>query len=157
MVNRGKSFTGNQPDLFQQVADHTPAHLAENAPDLDIRLELLAGINDALRQAAKHGLSRERVVDRMNACLPEDKHITLRQFNGWTAASAEDRPFPAEMLPPLIWALRGILTPLEVITGVLGLHVMDEQEAMAKELGDTILTKTRLAQRERMLRNQLGG
>jgi len=151
------SFTSDQPDLFQQVGGMTPTHLSDNAPDLDIRLELLAGIKEALRQAARHGLGRERIIDRMNLCLPDESQITKRQFDGWTAKSSEDRPFPAEMLPPLIWALRGVLTPLEVITKALGLHVIDEQEALAKQLGETILTKTQIAQQERFLRNKLGG
>lgn len=156
MVNREEKLTADQGDLFLQLGEHTPAFQAENAPDLFIEPELRGALAYCLREAKKHGLSRERVLERMNLCLPEEKHVTLRQLNGWLAASAEDRPFPAEMLPAFVWAVRGIVAPVEVITRVLGLHVMDEQEAMAAELGETILTKARATQRERLLRKQLG-
>lgn len=152
-----KKLTSEQGDLFQQLGEHEAAYRAENAPDLHIRDELLGAIAFALREAKKHGLSRERVVERMNLCLPKDAQLTLRQLNGWTAQSAESRPFPAEMLPAFCWAVRGVIAPVEVITRALGLQVMDEVEAMAAELGETVLHKARLAERERLLKYRLGG
>ena len=151
-----KKLTSEQGDLFQQVVDHTPAHLSDNAPDLDIEMELMGAVQFALREAKKYGLSRERVVDRMNQCLPEHDRITKRQLDGWCAKSAEHRPFPAKYLPAFCWAVRGVIAPVEVITRALGLHVIDAQEYAATELGKTVLDKTRLTQRERQLKNILG-
>ncbi len=157
MDRAGKSFTSEQPDLFQQLAQVEPEYRAANAPDLDVRDKLRVFLRESAKLAQKHGVSRERVVERMNLCLPDGPSITPRQLNGWLATSAEDRPFPAEMLPAYIWATHGNLAPLEVLTGALGLFVMDEQEAIAAELGETILNKSRLAHRERNLRKRLGG
>lgn len=154
---REKDFTTEQGDLFQQLSGHEAAYRADNAPDLYVRDELLGAVAFALREAKKHGLSRERVVERMNLCLPSEAQITLRQLNGWTAQSAESRPFPADMLAAFCWAVRGVIAPVEVITRALGLHVIDEQEALAAELGETVLHKARIAQRERILKTKLGG
>lgn len=156
MDRAGKSFTSEQPDLFQQLAQIEPEYRAANAPDLDVRDKLRVFLRESAKLAQKHGVSRERVVDRMCLCLPERPPITMRQLNGWLAASAEDRPFPAEYLPAFIWATRGNLGPLEVMTEALGLHLIDEQEAIAAELGETILQKSRITKHERDLRSRLG-
>lgn len=152
-----KSFASEQGDFFQQLDSHEPEYRAANAPDLDIKDKFRVYLKESLKHAQKYGISRDRVVERINLCLPEDGRITPRQLNGWLAASAEDRPFPAEILPAFIWATRGNLGPITVLTEALGLHLMDEQEALAAELGETVLTKARIAQRERALRNKLGG
>ncbi|HFE31891.1 MAG TPA: hypothetical protein ENJ17_01120 [Gammaproteobacteria bacterium] len=157
MVNRQEKFTTNQPDLFQQLEEAESAWLADNAPDLYIRDELRGAMAYALREARKYGLSRQRVVERMNLCLPEEALVSERQLNGWLASSAEDRPMPAEYLPALVWAVRGIVSPVEVLTRALGLHLIDEHEHIAAELGKTLVEEQRARQRKRTLQIRLGG
>lgn len=157
MVKPAENLTTDQPDLFRQLDQADAAWLADNAPDLYIRDELRGAMAYALREAKKHGLSRERVVERMNLCLPEEAIITKRQLDGWLASSAEDRPMPAEYLPALVWAVRGIVSPLEVLTRALGLHLIDEHEHIAAELGQTLVAEQRARQRKRILQMRLGG
>jgi len=152
------SFTSKpmQQDLLHGLEHVEPDYLAGNAPDLDIRDKLRVFLKEALTLARKnYGLSRDRVVDRINLCLAEEDQITERQLNGWLAVSAEDRPFPLHILPAFIWATRGNLSPLEVVTESLGLHLMDHQEVIAARLGENIINKTRAAKEERELRNLL--
>lgn len=157
MAKKQKSLTSVQVDLFQQVVDYTPAYRSENAPDLNLRHEFMGAISYCMREARKNGISRERVVERMNLCLDQEEQITLRQFNGWTAKSAEYREFPAIYLPAFIWACLGTIAPLQLISQSIGLHITGEEEVLAQELGETVLEKQRLAERERQLRNKLGG
>lgn len=154
MVKRVKSFTSEHPDLFQSL-EGTPLLHSENAPDLDIELELMASIKYALRQAKQHGIGRERIVDRMNQCLPKEQHITLRQLNAWCAESKEFSNFPAKYLPAFVWACSGIVAPLDVITGVLGLGLVDEEEQLAAELGNTFKMESELRQHRRLLQKRL--
>jgi len=151
-----QNFTGNTPDLFQQLDGMEPAHLAENAPELDIEIEFRGAVAYCLREAKKRGQSRDRIVDRMNRCLPDiKKPITKRMLDGWTATSQEDRPFPAVYLPAFIWACLGYLAPLDVITRVLGLHLMDEQEMTAAELGRALHEQAQVSKKKRLLLKQL--
>jgi hypothetical protein len=152
-----EKITGETPDLFQQLDGIEPAHLAANAPDLNIELEFRGALAYCLREASKRGLSRERIVDRMNQALPGlRKKITKRMLDGWTAASSEDRPFPAVYLPAFLWACLGYLAPLDVLARVLGLHLMDEQEITAAELGKALAEQAQVSKRKRLLLKQLG-
>lgn len=147
-------MTSNQPDLFDLVTGE-PEYLSANAPDLDLEDEFRAALKFCERQAKKHGLSRERILERINMCFPERDNFTLRQLNGWMATSAEDRPFPAWILPAYIWAVRGIVVPMEILSNAIGLRLLDENEALAAELGETVLNKARIAKQERVLKNRL--
>lgn len=155
MENNDKKITPIQPDLFQQLANHEPEYLSDNAPDLDIEQEFMGQIKYALRTAKKRGLGRERIIERMNMCLPEELHITKRQLDAWCAESKEYHHFPAIYLPAFIWAVRGIITPLEVLTGVLGLAVLDEHEQLAAELGKTAMKRVEATKMERLLKRRL--
>jgi len=149
-----KKITTIQPDLFQQLGNHEPDYLSDNAPDLDIEQEFMGQIKYVLRQAKKRGLSRDRIIERMNLCLPEELHITKRQLDAWCAESKEYHHFPAIYLPAFIWAVRGVLTPLEVLTGALDLVVLDEQEQLAAELGRSVLTKVQASKTERLIKKK---
>jgi len=143
-------------DLFQRVEAIRPAVQSPAAPDFDIELELLAALKQSLREARNHGLSRERIVERINECLPEERHITLRQLNSWCAVSKEQHPLPAWVLPALCWALDGVISPLEVLTRAMGLYLIDEQEMMATRLGRVAVEKAALSREERRLKTTLG-
>jgi len=95
-VKPSQFFTPNQGEFFPGLAQPWDAG---NAPALDLGTELLGALCAALREARDRGLSRERIVGRINLCLAPDQRITLRQLNTWTAPSAEGKRFPAEYLP----------------------------------------------------------
>ncbi len=154
MENSDKKITTIQPDLFQQLSNHEPEYLSDNAPDMDIEQEFMGQIKYVLRIAKKRGLTRERIVDRMNLCLPEELQVTKRKLDSWCAESKEYHYFPAIYLPAFIWAVRGVITPLEVLTGVLGLVVLDEHEQLAAELGRSVLTKVQAAKTERDIKKR---
>lgn len=145
-----------QPDLFQRLIDHEPDYLAANAPDLDIEQEFMGAIKYALRLAKKNGLSRERIVDRMNLCLPESLYVTKRQLDAWCAESKEYHHFPAIHLAAFTWATNGVISPLKVISEALGLHLVDENQIMAAELGKTMLIKVNASKTEREIKQKFG-
>lgn len=154
MENNDKKITSNQGDLFQQLAEHEPDYLSDNAPELDIEQEFMGQIKYALRQSKKRGLSRERIIERMNLCLPEELHITKRQLDAWCAESKEYHHFPAIYLPAFIWAVRGVLRPLEVLTGALDLVVLDEHEQEIVELGRAHLTQVQASKTARLIKKK---
>lgn len=154
MENNDKKITTNQPDLFQQLSDE-PEYLSENALDLDLEQEILGAIKYALRESKKIGLGRERIVERMNLCLPEELHVTKRQLDAWCAESQEYKRFPLVHLAAFIWATKGIVSPLEVITRALGFFLLDKNEHKAAEIGRYAVIKTEAAQMERILKRQL--
>ena len=154
MEKNDKKITTIQPDLFQHIGSHEPDYLSDNAPDLDIEQEFMGQVKFALRQAKKRGLSRERIIERMNLCLPEELHITKRQLDAWCAESKEYHHLPAIYLPAFIWAVRGVLTPLEVLTGVLDLVVLDEHEQEIVELGRAHLTQVQASKTARLIKKK---
>jgi len=146
----------SQGDLLAALDQPTVID-SPNAADLDIGPELLGAINTAIREARARGLSRERIVDRMNLALPERaKAVTLRQLNAWTAASAEFHEIPARYVPAFCWATSSD-APLRVIANVLGLDLVDGREAAAKRLGDNLVAEVRLKRERRVLTQVLGG
>jgi hypothetical protein len=148
-----KSVPTDQPDLFQCLDQ--PATPSAGA-DLDIGPELLGAINTALRLARGRGLSRERVVDAMNRLLPDlDKPLTVRQLNGWTAASDEFREFPARFLPAFCSATDCDL-PLTVLAQAIARELVDSREAAAKRLGEHHIQMARLKRELRALQQELG-
>ncbi|MGQ0622754.1 MAG: hypothetical protein ACT4QA_23095 [Panacagrimonas sp.] len=140
-----------QPDLFQQLS--APAPTPANA-DLDIGPELLGAINTALRLARTSGMSRDRIVDRMNELLP-DQAITLRQLNAWTAQSKEFHEFPARYMPAFCAATDCDL-PLRVLAQAYGRDLIDAREATAKQLGETQIEIARLRRHAGSLTRTLG-
>ncbi|MCC7413332.1 MAG: hypothetical protein IT495_17080 [Gammaproteobacteria bacterium] len=155
MAKPPRNISPKQGDLFQRL--ESPSLEAANAADLDIGPELLGAVHAALREARGWGLSRERIVDRMNIALPElDRAITARQAYSWTAQSKEYHELPARYLPALCWAL-GSELPLRVLANALGYDLVDRRDAVALRLGQLSITRAQLTREERTLREQLGG
>lgn len=149
-ANRGRSSSekgcefsaGEQGELFERLAE--PSVIGRtNAPCLDIWGELLGAIHHALREARENGITRDRVVDRMNLAVQCKPPITKRQLDCWTANSREDRHFPLEYLPAFCWAV-GSDFPLRVLAGTLGFDLVDAREAAIKRLGETHIQIGRL-------------
>lgn len=156
MVNSDEKTTSIQGDIFQQLAEHDAIEAAD-AFDLDIGPELSGAVNQAIRQGKKQGLSRDRIVERMNLCLPDmEKEITLRQLNAWTAQSKEFHEFPARFLPAFCWATGSIL-PVLAIANAINHDLVDGREHKAMELGNTLVESARLTRKAKALKQQLGG
>lgn len=123
--------------------------------DLDIGAELLGAVSTALRLARVDGMSRERVVDAMNALLPEqDTQITLRQLNCWTARSKEFHEFPARWLPAFC-AATGCDLPLRVLAQAIQRDLLDARGLAAAQLGETRIQSARLRRQAQALEKQL--
>lgn len=153
-VKDDRSFPSIQMDFLQQLEN--PADPPANA-DLDIHFQLLGAIKTAIADARGRGLSRERIVDRMNLLLPElDKPITLRQLNSWTAASKEYSEFPARYLGAFC-AATGCDLPARVIAQAIGKDLVDARELAAKRLGENMIETARLARERGQLKSALGG
>lgn len=156
MANTEKSFTSDQLDIFQRLAEETAIEAA-TAVDLDIGPELQGALNSGIRNAKTRGLSRERIVERMNLCLPDqEKPITLRQLNSWTAQSKEFHEFPARYLPAFAWACSCTLT-VRVLANAINHDLHDRRDGLALELGQTLVESAQLTRKARELKKQLGG
>jgi len=153
VANNKQFFSGEQGDLLRQLDDPDDLLSTDTPPDLDIADEFRGAVSFMLREAKKRGLSRDHIIDRMNMCLPEQKKpITKRKLDSWMARSKEDHPFPAVYLPALTWACTGIVAGIDVIVRSVGMHLISDQEMVAKELGEVAIGKTQLGKRERQLR-----
>lgn len=155
MAKRQQNSSSVQADLFQQL--ERPALESAESLDLDLAPELLGAVNTALREARQNGLSRERIVERMNASLPDlERPVTLRQLNSWTAKSKEFHEFPARYLPAFCQAT-GSTQPLRVLINALGFDLADLRDQAAIRLGENLITSAQLSRERRDLTKTLGG
>lgn len=151
-ANRRGNFSSDQGDLFRQLETEPVT-----GEDLDIHFELLGAITACLREARGRGLSRERIVDRMNELLPEaGRPITKRQLDKWTANSVEFSEFPARYLPAFCAAVESPL-PILVLARALGRELVDAREAKAMRLGEAQVEVGRLRREAQRLVKELGG
>lgn len=156
MAKRREKFTSIQGDLFQRLAEQDALE-AMTAQDLDVGPELMGALHLAIREAKKRGLSRERVVERMNLCLPDmERPVTLRQLNAWTAASKEFHEFPARYLPAFCWAT-GSIAPLLVLAKAIGHDLVDSRDLRALELGTKLVDRARLSRDINEIKRELEG
>lgn len=156
MAKRRESFSTIQGDLFQRLAEQDALE-AMAAQDLDIGPELQGALNLAIREAKKRGLSRERIVERMNLCLPDmEKPVTLRQLNAWTAASKEFHEFPARYLPALCWAT-GSIVPLLALAHAINHDLVDRRDQAALALGQKLMEQVQISRDVRKLKQTLEG
>lgn len=146
-------FSTVQPDLFQRL--ETPVLEDREDVDLDLGPELLGALNQALREAKRQGISRERLVDRMNTLMPDlERPITKRQLDSWMARSKEHHEFPMRYIAAFCVATKSEL-PLRVIANALGFDLVDSRERMTLELGEIMVRKGRISQQERALKRYL--
>lgn len=156
MAKRGQNSSSIQPDLFQQLAEQDALE-ALSAQDLDIGPELMGALNLAIREAKKRGWSRERLVERMNICLPDiERPITLRQLNAWTAQSKEYHEFPARYLPAFCWAT-GSIVPLLVLAQAIGHDLVDARDQAALALGQKLVAQAQISRDINQLKRTLEG
>lgn len=146
-------FSAVEPDFF--LAAEPSALLSQVPPDLEIGAEVLGWLTRAIREARNQGLSRARIVDRMNAALPGlERPITERQLNAWTASSKEFHDMPARVLLAFCWACMTDM-PLRALSAAGGYGLVDAKENAARELGETLIQQDALRRRRRALEQQL--
>ena len=93
----------------------------------------------------------------MNLVLPDqERAITARQLNAWTAHSKEYHEFPARHLPAFCWAT-GSIAPLLVLAQAIGHDLVDGREQAALDLGERLLAHARLGRDIRNLKKTLEG
>ncbi|MET1254201.1 hypothetical protein [Aliikangiella maris] len=85
-----------QPELISSLLE------SETPPNCEVNAIFLNAINHAITEA---GLTRKRVVSRMNKSLGGKSNITESKLNKWLAPGS-DRDFPMTYLPALCWALK---------------------------------------------------
>lgn len=156
MVKKTKNIPTNQGDFFHQLENESPL---ENLSyrDLDLGNELRGVISGCIRRARELGLSRQRIVDEMNALMPDiDKPLTIRQLNSWTASSTEYKEFPLRYIAAFC-AVTQDTSPLRLITNSINYELIDARGLAAVELGRTVAEKSLLTHRERELKAKLNG
>lgn len=146
-----KSFTSIAPDFFPDLKESV--FYSESAPQLGLAAELRGAMSIAIRQS---GEGREKVVDRMNFCLPpEEKKVTMRMLNAWMAVSKEDHRIPACYLSAFCWATQSLL-PMQAMLQPLGLDIMNEQEKLLIQLARASMNKAQNTKLEKQLKKILG-
>ncbi|MDD5272185.1 MAG: hypothetical protein PHU14_05650 [Methylovulum sp.] len=156
MAKHHQNFTSDQVDIFHRLSQE-PTLEAANDADLDIGPELQGALNATIRNAKKYGYSRERIVERMNQCLPKiGKPITVRQLNAWTAHSKEFSEFPARWLPAFCRACN-CTSAIRVLAQAVSHDLVDQRGQLALELGYGLVKKRALDRRTKQLALQLTG
>ena len=155
MAKSKQLSTRIQADMFQQLAERTAIE-AKEAPFLDINLELMGGINKAIREARVNGMSREHIIERMNLCLDAADKVTPRQLNAWTAASKETHNFPSRYLPAFCWATQ-CMQPLNMLVQCLGYQLVDGRDQLAVEYGNALLEDAQTKRKIKQLQTLITG
>jgi hypothetical protein len=140
--------------MSSEISGRRSGDLFREPIDLDVNAELIGAVAFALREARRRGLSRERIVDAMNATLPK-AGITTRKLSAWSAESKDDHPFPARYLPAFCAATDCDL-PLRVLARTLGLEIIDHQGVAAMQVGQMQAEAARLERGAKQILKRLG-
>jgi len=120
-----------QSDFFESL-QHDPLE-AENAPHLDLSLDVIQVINQCIRNSV---LSREQIIDRMNLCLRDsDKTVTKIAFNKWLSPS-QANAIPFWVISAFCWAAQTD-APYRTVLQPIGRKVIDMR-------GDTMRQMTEM-------------
>lgn len=121
--------------------------MALNWQSLDVRLPVKAAMARALRES---NLSREQVVERMNALAAASGVIgrtTVNVLDKWTAPSAE-HTIPYQLLPLFCRATESLL-PLEALAAPLGVTIAGPREQKLIAYAEADLGARRLSKAKR--------
>lgn len=159
MVNPHPLFTSKELELPQEQQEldlfghlsESPLH-CENAPQLDMELELCAAMKASI---AASPYSREQVADRMNLCFEGtgNKPINIRKLNAWLAPSQGSKNFPAWAMNAFCWAVGSELI-YERNLLPLGLKLVDGREEEVIELSRKMIAEKRLQREIRTMKKQ---
>jgi len=139
----------HQNDFFEAMTHD--ALEAENAPHLDLSLDLIAVVNQCIRNCP---LSREQIVDRINLCLRDSKlNVTLISLNKWLSAS-QANAIPAWALPAICWAVQSD-APFKILLQPIGRNVVDTRGDYMRELTEKRLQASEQIKEAKKLEKQM--
>jgi hypothetical protein len=138
-----------QSDFFDSL-QHDPLE-AENAPHLDLSLDVIQIINHCIRTSS---LSREQIIDRMNLCLRDsDKTVTKIAFNKWLSPS-QANAIPFWVVSAFCWAAQTD-APYKVALQPIGRKVIDLRGDTLRELTEKRLQASEQIKQTRALEKQM--
>ncbi|MBL4832626.1 MAG: hypothetical protein JKY26_01520 [Pseudomonas sp.] len=138
-----------QQDFFESLM-HDPLE-AENAPHLDLSLDVIQIINQCIRNNA---LSRDQIIDRMNLCLRDsDKAVTKIAFNKWLSPS-QANAIPFWVVSAFCWAAQTD-APYKVALQPIGRKVIDIRGDTMRELTEKRLQATEQMKQAKALEKQM--
>lgn len=138
-----------QQDLFNALS-YDPFN-DENAPSLDMALELIAVVNQCIRVCP---WSREQVIDRINLCLREsESKITKIQINKWLSPS-QANAIPAWTLPAICWAVDSD-QPFQTMLQPLRRKVVHNVGDKFRELNETKIVAAEQIRQAKALEKQM--
>lgn len=140
----------NQQDLLDQL--DLDLLNTENAPILDLELDVIATINRCVRSS---GLGRDRFLDRVNLCLRDTdrKKVTKVQINKWLASS-QDNCVPAWVLPAICWAV-GSIEPMAVMLNAIGFKPADMRADLLRRSGELAIEQKLRMQEQKDLESAM--
>ena len=155
MARSTQNISGIQHDIFQNL--DRPLFEAIDEEDFDLQHELRGACAQALKLARRRGKSRERVVDEMNALLPNlKKPITKRKLDSWMAESREDHEWPARFIPLLCHVCECDL-PLRVMANQILMDLADQRDRYARRLGELEIETSNSNREKQQIKNLLRG
>lgn len=138
-----------QSDFFESL-QHDPLE-AENAPHLDLSLDVIQIINQCIRNNA---LSRDQIIDRMNLCLRDsDKTVTKIAFNKWLSPS-QANAIPFWVVSAFCWAAQTD-APYRAALQPIGRKVIDMRGDALREMTEARLRTAEQAKQNRALEKQM--
>ena len=145
-----KNCQTNQLSLLDLLKELRPKNNDFASFNIDLRLR------DAISQAIKDcPHSRFQIAAKMSELLGVE--ITKSMIDSWTAESREGLyRFPACYLPALCHVV-GNLEPVRIMADLLGVYVIQGEEAILTELGRIKEQKKKIAVREKALETVLQG
>jgi len=142
-------MTTMQNDFFESLTND--ALEAENAPHLDMSLDLIAVVNQCIRNSP---LSRDQIIDRINLCL-RDSTLTVSKiaFNKWLSAS-QANAIPGWALPAICWAVQSD-APFKALLQPIGRKVVDMRGDYMRELTEKRLAASEQLKESKALEKQM--
>jgi len=138
-----------QQDFFESL-QHDPLE-AENAPHLDLSLDVTQIINQCIRNSP---LSREQIIDRMNLCLRDsDKTVSKNAFNKWLSPS-QANAIPFWVVSAFCWAAQTD-APFKVALQPIGRKVVDLRGDTLRELTEKRLQASEQIKQAKALEKQM--
>jgi hypothetical protein len=146
----GKNQNHSQLSLLDLLKDLRPK--TGDSASFNIDLQLREAISRAIKDCPH---SRYHVAAKMSELLGIE--ITKSMLDSWTADSKEGiYRFPACYLPAFCKAL-GNIEPLRIMADLLGVYVIEGEDALLTQLGKIRDQKEQLLEKERAIKTVLQG
>ena len=145
-----KNRNPNQLSLLDLLKDLRPQ--ISDSSTFNIDLQLRDAISCAIKECPH---SRFQIAAKMSEVLGFE--ITKSMIDSWTAESREGvYRFPACYLPAFCHVV-GNLEPLRILADLLGVYVIEGEDALLTELGRIEEQKQKLSEKEKAVKSILQG